>query len=578
MKPAPTISSISFAGLRRLNPFDIESDNLATALDHWQRNRTVYKMGQVNVFVGRNGGGKSTVLDLVDQLRNPDRICNLPRENRTRFSYCFWDLTLSTGARVLGTAAPNEWSNLANDSNLGNPLDTQALIIQVLPARASQSIQFRKNISKRELSPQSRSELDALFKQLSTNVAYWSRDDTISPAQMVEALNQIAPLLSGLISDPTSPQPASAWPDGLEVRNKKPILDLECGRIALYLSDDDTQFNNVHVEALPSGWRQIASLLTFVQNCPRGSICILEEPDAHLHASLQRALVRRLAEAVRERNLQLFISTHSLTVQSKLTWPGDIDARFFEVDANRMYEGVRTRQLLDDLGINGSDQGTSNGVVWVEGPSDRIYVKHWLKLFCDTKDRTEPVEHVDYMFSYHGGALLSHLTAEDAESTLVDIARLNRNFVVIMDDDGDFDVAAESAASTGAPGKQRMLERIAAIGSQNCCGLSTPGYTIEASLPAVYRNRYFKFNELGKLRHFAGKKVAVARRYVQTYLQWSDCFDHQFSIVPMMTALVEKIDQWNRTADPATVCLKSEKPGQPSAANSAADRPTTRLA
>ena len=133
MKPAPTISSISFAGLRRLNPLSIESDNLEIAHSQWQRNRTVYKMGQVNVFVGRNGGGKSTVLDLLDQLRNPDRICNLPRENRTRFSYCFWDLTLSTGARVLGTAAPNEWSNLANDSNLGDPIDTQALIVLTCP-------------------------------------------------------------------------------------------------------------------------------------------------------------------------------------------------------------------------------------------------------------------------------------------------------------------------------------------------------------------------------------------------------------------------------------------------------------
>lgn len=549
MISAPAILSISFAGLRRLNPLEADSDDLLAARDQWERNRAVYELGQVNVFVGRNGGGKSTVLDLVDQLRNPDRICNLPRENRTRFSPCFWDLTLSTGARVRGMAAPNEWSGVANDSNLDNPLDTQAVNIhlEALPIPASGPIQFRKNVSKRELSAQSRSELHALFRQLSTNVVYWSSADAIAPAHMVDALKQIAPLLSGLISDPTSPQPASAWPGPVEAE-KTPIQALECGRIALYLSDDHTQFNIVHVEALPSGWRRLASLLTCVQNCPRGSICILEEPDAHLHASLQRALVRLLAAAVRDRNLQLFISTHSLTVQSKLTWPSDIDVRFFEVDADRMHEGVRTRQLLDDLGINGSDQGTSNGVVWVEGPSDRIYIKHWLKLYCEASRRTEPVEHVDYMFSYHGGALLSHLTAEYAESTLVDIARLNRNFVVIMDDDGDFEVPFASPASTGALGKRQMLERIAAIGSQNCRGLSTPGYTIEASLPATYRNRYFEFDAERKLRHFAGKKVAIARGYVQRYLRWSDCFDPDFSIVPMITALEEMIGRWNPTA------------------------------
>lgn len=548
MNPAPTISNISFAGLRRLNSFDYQTDDLLAARGDWEKSRTVYEMKQVNVFVGRNGGGKSTVLDLVDQLRNPDRICNLPRENRNRFSHCFWELTISTGARVLGMAAPSEWSGVENDSNLIGPLDTQALHIELvelcLPASGPQ--RFLKNVSKRELSPESRSELLALFKQLSINVVYWSSDEAITPVQIEAALNQIAPLLSGLISDPTSPQSDFAWPGQLEVGERLPVQALECGRYALYLSDDHLQFNNVRFEALPSGWRQIASLLTFVQNCPSGSICILEEPEAHLHASLQRAVVRLLAEAVRERNLQLFISTHSLTVQSKLTWPSDIKASFFEVDANPMHESVRTRQLLDDLGINGSDQGTSNGVVWVEGPSDRIYIKHWLKLLCEAGGRTEPVEHVDYMFSYHGGALLSHLTAEYGHSLLVDIARLNRNFVVIMDDDGDFDASLAPGGSTGALGKRRMLERIVAIGSPNCCGLSTPGYTIEASLPPAYRDRYFKFDSQ-RLRHFAGKKVTIARGYVQTHPTWSGCFDPKFSILPMMTSLLEKIDRWNCT-------------------------------
>ena len=31
--------------------------------------------------------------------------------------------------------------------------------------------------------------------------------------------------------------------------------------------------------------------------------------------------------------------------------------------------------VLDDLGAKASDIFQSNGIIWVEGPSDRIYIK-----------------------------------------------------------------------------------------------------------------------------------------------------------------------------------------------------------
>jgi len=256
-------------------------------------------------------------------------------------------------------------------------------------------------------------------------------------------------------------------------------------------------------------------------------------------------LVRLLSERVRDKGLQLFVSTHSLTIQSRPTWPPEVDARFFEVTADGMREGIRQRQLLDDLGINGADQGTSNGVVWVEGPSDRIYLKHWIEIYCRHTGRLAPAEYVDYMFAYHGGALLAHLTAESDDSSQINVSRINRNFVVLMDDDGDFDETGAVRCSTGAAGKRAILARIAAIGSPACVGLSTAGYTIEASLPEAFRSKYFRFDATGvRLTHVAGKKVAIARRYVARYSAWGTCFDPEFPMDDVVRTLLNTIDLW----------------------------------
>ena len=41
------------------------------------------------------------------------------------------------------------------------------------------------------------------------------------------------------------------------------------------------------------------------------------------------------------------------------------------------------RNLLDDLGVKASDLLQANCAIWVEGPSDRIYIKKWLEIFND---------------------------------------------------------------------------------------------------------------------------------------------------------------------------------------------------
>jgi hypothetical protein len=54
--------------------------------------------------------------------------------------------------------------------------------------------------------------------------------------------------------------------------------------------------------------------------------------------------------------------------------------------------------VLSDLDVRASDLFQSNGIIWVEGPSDRVYIKKWLEI----KDPST-IENLHYQFAYYGG-------------------------------------------------------------------------------------------------------------------------------------------------------------------------------
>ncbi len=131
---------------------------------------------------------------------------------------------------------------------------------------------------------------------------------------------------------------------------------------------------------------------------------------------------------------------------------------------------------MSDLGNRASDLVQSNFVVWVEGPTDRLYISHWLASYDPAL-----VESAHYSIMFYGGSVLNHLAADDQEtSELIQLLQINRNLAVVIDSD------KKSATAELNATKLRIVSELAKIDGY---AWVTDGYTIENYIPAAVIRR-----------------------------------------------------------------------------------------
>lgn len=164
-----------------------------------------------------------------------------------------------------------------------------------------------------------------------------------------------------------------------------------------------------------------------------------EELENNLHPALLRRVFNYLADYVTRERCHLFLTTHSSVA---LDYFGSMpEAQIIHVSHNGVSAKTTTVAahfdrvgLLAELGARPSDLLQANGVVWVEGPSDRLYVNRFIHLFSDG----ELVEGRDYQCAFYGGSLLSRtefVEPDAGNDELANLLRLNPNIAVICDGD-----------------------------------------------------------------------------------------------------------------------------------------------
>jgi hypothetical protein len=198
-------------------------------------------------------------------------------------------------------------------------------------------------------------------------------------------------------------------------------------------------------------------------------LLFVEEPETHLHPGFQRLLIDAfLSEpCTSPGSRQVFVTTHSNVFMDMILDSERV--RLFHVakpaprDAEDEYdakvairaEPAGSLRLLRELGATNSSVLLVNCTVWVEGRSDRLYLRHYLELLArhlgwDSSGQRLK-EDLHFAFMEYSGSNIVHWSFLD-EQQGTDEKRLCGTLFLVADDDG--------AAEGRSPGKAARHERL----------------------------------------------------------------------------------------------------------------------
>lgn len=450
----------------------------------------------INLIIGRNNSGKSTLLELIDYATSPKDmkplghngqtprvlLSDLLTENKLRMVFSdtksegpipgnhwnwgkkwvgkrvFWELK-HKGVAFVSIDPPfgmrdftNYESDLAN--KMGNPFADYI---------------FKRLLADRDITPERDSDTLGILSNGRgvTNAIQNYINKAALPSALIEQtlLNELNSIFEpdGSFTDIVVQQSGDNWEVYLE----------EAEKVRVPLSHTG------------SGLKTILLVLAFLHLIPRIESKPLstylfgfEELENNLHPALQRRLLLYLRKTAMEKGCAFFLTTHS-NVAIDL-FANDDKAQILHITHNRKCASVKrvttyveNKGILDDLDVRASDLLQANGIVWLEGPSDKLYFNRWIELFSEGKLK----EGAHYQCVFYGGRLLAHLSASDPDvnpDDAVKILRVNRNAILLVD--SDMKKKADSINST----KQRMISETEAFGGM---AWLTAGKEIENYIP-----------------------------------------------------------------------------------------------
>lgn len=401
----------------------------------------------VNVLIGKNNSGKSSLLNLLAGACSNHVVLNYNQMKTFDVSYFVSQeimnevirisrISWSEENRVVGSFYRGSVDNSRNlqykyFEQINGTTFTSSYpqflghLRRVLPDR---NIRYRLVSAERNIVPEEESfdvELQNngsgatnLIRKVLTNEEY---DEKLIEVELLQSLNYIMgedANFERIIIQQKDPNNNSLWEVYLQEKDSK--------RFALSQSG--------------SGLKTIILVLLNLLVIPQLNkndkfVFGFEELENNLHPALQRRLFNFIYDYAIKNQIYVFLTTHS-HVAINLFFDKEESTvyhvtKFDKIsDVKKIDNYIDKVEILDDLDVKASDLLQANGIIWVEGPSDRVYIKRWLEIFGGT----DVQEGIDFQFAYYGGKNLSHYTADDIDD-LINILLTNRNSAIVMDSD-----------------------------------------------------------------------------------------------------------------------------------------------
>lgn len=528
------------------------------------------KITNVNIIIGKNNSGKSSLLDVIEMaydeafFEKEKRQIDLLRLNSPMTKDMVQ--SLFSGYSSIGNwNASNYWEKvegknilieLGGTRNSKNPSGYRAIDNGDIPMTNKSYFQrglyefeqekkkyvFRRLSAERNIVPEKEMDLELsntgegasnLVRVFLNNSKY---DEKIVEELLLNALNKIM-YPEAEFESIRIQQTIVGGEDVWEIYLK------EIGEERVPLSKSGSGIKTIilvllNLIVIPALTSNIGKIITYG----------FEELENNLHPAMQRKLFDYIYEFAVEKNIYVFITTHS-HVAINTFFDKEKACIYHVIKENngallkRIETYIDKTEILDDLDIKASDILQANGIIWVEGPSDRIYIKKWMEIFCD--NQFEEGKH--YQFLYYGGRLLSQYSAEE-ETDLVSIITTNRNAAIVIDSD------KRNRATPLNSTKKRIIDEFNKLG-MFCWvtkGKEIENYiakeAIELKIGKEIRkkcDRYELFPDYIKpyYKNFTNKKVPFANE-IKNYITK----DNSLSILDLKVQIIKlykSIEKWN---------------------------------
>lgn len=343
-----------------------------------------------------------------------------------------------------------------------------------------------------------------------------------------------------------------------EITTQQVEYDKEDIRWEIFLREESK--GRIALSKSGSGLKTILMILVFTILIPDieqknllDYIFLFEELENNLHPSLERRLLKYIEE-ISEKGATIFLTTHSNTVLD--SFQNNDNVQMYHVKKEN--EIIQLKALdnilgkkgcLDDLGIKASDILQSNGIIWVEGPSDRIYMNKWIELWANGEYK----EGMNYQCVFYGGRLLSNTTFDEENITnLINLMNVNKNSIILIDSDKTSKVKPINDT------KKRIQKEFEKNGQ--LCWI-TKGKEIENYVPKQIISSFYSktVNEefeqydtidkfLNKYQANEGEKFRKSKiKYAQDYIEKMTLENiiNSFDLDEKMKKVIKEIEKWN---------------------------------